>query len=283
MFIEGSTKHMLEIGKYNTLEVKKLSAIGVYLVSELGDILMPTKYVPEGIYPGAQVQVFVYLDSEDRLLATTLTPKAQVGEFALLEVKDVSNVGAFLDWGLEKDLLVPFSEQPRPMHKGEKHLVRVYLDRSERIAASAKLGKFLQKSGIALKPGEEVQITFFEFGNLGAKVIINGRYEGLVFKSDLFGSYEIGATVKGFVKKVREDGKIDVTLRKGGVHDMVGNRETLLRVLQERGGFLPVGDKTPPELISEMFRMSKKSFKSVIGGLYKEGVIEITPEGIRLR
>lgn len=274
---------MLEIGKYNRLEVKKISAIGAFLVSELGDILMPTKYVPEGLKPGEHVKVFVYLDSEDRLLATTLAPKAQVGEFAVLEVKDVSNVGAFMDWGLEKDLLVPFSEQPRQMQTGEKYLVRVYLDRSERIAASAKIGKFLEKSRIDLKEGEEVKLTFYEFGELGAKVIINGRYEGLLFKSELFGNYEVGADAKGFVKKIRSDGKIDVTLRKGGPQEMVGNRESLLRLLSERGGFLPVGDKSSPQLISEMFRMSKKSFKTVIGNLYKEKVIDITPEGIRLR
>ena len=274
---------MLEIGKYNRLEVKKISAIGAFLVSEMGDILMPTKYVPEGLHPGEHVKVFVYLDSEDRLLATTLTPKAQVGEFALLEVKDVGSVGAFLDWGLEKDLLVPFSEQPRAMQKGEKYLVRVYLDRSERIAASAKIGKFLEKSRIDLKEGEEVKLTFYDFGDLGAKVIINGRYDGLLFRSELFGSYEVGTTVDGFVKKIRSDGKIDVTLTKGGMQDVVGNRESFLRVLRERGGFLPVGDKSPPELISELFRMSKKSFKTVIGNLYKEGIIEITKEGIKLR
>lgn len=274
---------MLEIGKYNRLEVKKISAIGAFLVSEHGDILMPTKYVPEGLKPGEHVKVFVYLDSEDRLLATTLTPKAQVGEFAVLEVKDVTNVGAFLDWGLEKDLLVPFSEQPRPMQAGEKYLVRVYQDRSERIAASAKIGKFLEKSRIDLTEGEEVKLTFYEFGELGAKVIINGRYDGLLFKSELFGSYQAGQAAKGFVKKIRSDGKIDVSLRKGGAQEMVGNRESLLRVLSERGGFLPVGDKSSPQLISEMFRMSKKSFKTVIGNLYKEKVIDITPEGIRLR
>ena len=274
---------MLEIGKYNRLEVKKLSAIGVYLVSEVGDILMPTKYVPAGLKPGEHVKVFVYLDSEDRLLATTLTPKAQVGDFAVMEVKDTGSVGAFLDWGLEKDLLVPFSEQPRPMQKGEKYLVRVYLDRSERIAASAKIGKFLETRNIGLKVGEEVQLTFYEFGELGAKVIIDGRYSGLLFKSELFGSYEVGTTAKGFVGKIRADGKIDVTLRRGGAQDIVGSKESFLRVLRERGGFLPVGDKTPPELISEMFRMSKKSFKTVIGNLYKEGVIEISPEGIKLR
>ena len=274
---------MLEIGRYNRLEVKKLSAIGAFLVSELGDILLPTKYVPEGLHPGEHLKVFVYLDSEDRLVATTLTPKAQVGDFALMQVKDTGSVGAFLDWGLEKDLLVPFSEQPHPMQKGEKHLVRVYLDRSERIAASAKIGKFLERDNIALKPGEEVQLTFYEFSELGAKVVVNGCYAGLVFKNDLFGKHETGSTVKGFVKKVREDGKVDVTLRRGGMQDIAGSKESFLRVLGERGGFLPVGDKTPPEVISEMFRMSKKSFKTVIGNLYRQGVIDITKEGVRLR
>lgn len=274
---------MLEIGKYNRLEVKKLSAIGAYLVSELGDILMPTKYVPEGLTHGQHVKVFIYLDSEDRLIATTLTPKAQVGDFAVMEVKDTGSVGAFLDWGLEKDLLVPFSEQPRPMQKGEKYLVRVYLDRSDRIAASAKIGKFLESGKAGLKAGEEVQLTFYEFGDLGAKVIVNGRYAGLLFKSELFGNYEVGTTVSGYVKKIREDGKVDVTLRKGGVQDIVGGKESFLRVLSERGGFLPVGDKSSPAVISEMFRMSKKSFKTVIGNLYKEGVIEITKDGVKLR
>lgn len=274
---------MLEIGRFNRLEVKKLSAIGAFLASELGEILMPAKYVPEGLYPGATVKAFIYLDSEDRLVATTLTPKAQVGEFALLEVRELSNVGAFLDWGLEKDLLVPFSEQLRPMHKGAKYLVRVYLDRSGRIAASARLGRFFEKGTVDLKEGEEVQLTFFDLGSLGAKVVINGRYEGLVFSSELFGRYEIGATATGYVRRIRSDGKIDVTLHKGSGKDLAGNRETLLRVLSDRGGFLPVGDKSSPEVIAEMFRMSKKSFKTVIGNLYKEGIIEITPEGIRLR
>jgi len=274
---------MLEIGKYNRLEVKKLSAIGVYFVSELGDILMPTKYVPEGTHPGEHLKVFVYLDSEDRLIATTLTPKAQVGEFALMAVKDVGNVGAFLDWGLEKDLLVPFSEQPRPMKVGEKHLVRVYLDRSDRIAASAKIGKYLETRHITLKLGEEVQLTFYEFGDLGAKVIINGRYAGLLFRNEQFGKFEVGATVKGYVAKIREDGKIDVTLRKGGAQDMVGGKESFLKVLRDNGGFLPVGDKTPPQQITELFKMSKKSFKTLIGNLYKQKVIEITKEGVNLR
>lgn len=274
---------MLEIGKYNRLEVKKLSAIGAYLDSEVGEILLPNKYVPPGLHHGEHLKVFVYLDSEDRLIATTLEPKAQVGEFALLEVKDVSHVGAFLEWGLEKDLFVPFREQPRPMQKGEKHLVRVYLDQSERIAASARLTRFLEKSPAGLKEGQQVELTFYEFGDLGAKVVIDGRYDGLLFRSELFGSYEPGDKVPGYIAKIRTDGKIDVTLRKAGKQDAGGGRETLLRILSERDGFLPVGDKSPPELIAEMFRMSKKSFKTLIGNLYREGVIEITKDGIRLR
>jgi predicted RNA-binding protein (virulence factor B family) len=274
---------VLEIGKYNRLEVKKISAIGAYLVSELGDILMPTKYLPEGLHPGEHIKVFVYLDSEDRLIATTLEPKAQVGDFALMTVRDVSNVGAFLDWGLEKDLLVPFSEQPRAMRVGEQHLVRVYLDRSERIAASAKIGKFLETGNIQLQPGQEVSLTFYEFGDLGAKVIINGRYGGLLFKSEIFGNYRIGDTTSGFVAKIREDGKIDVTLRLKGQQDVNGGKQVILDKLKKSAGFLPVGDKTSPQEISALFAMSKKSFKAVIGNLYKEGLIEIRPEGIKLR
>ena len=274
---------MLEIGKFNRLEVKKLSSIGAFLTSDEGDILLPTKYVSEGVRVGEQVKVFVYFDSEDRLVATTLTPKAQVGEFAVMTVKDAGNVGSFLDWGLEKDLLVPFSEQSQPMQRGERHLVRVYLDRSGRIAASGKVGKFLEKAEGNLRVGEEVQLIFYGFSELGAKVVVNGRYAGLLFKNEMFGKFQIGSTALGFVKKVREDGKIDVTLRKGGTQDIAGGKESFLRVLGERGGFLPVGDKSSPELIYELFGMSKKSFKTVIGNLYKKGVIEIRKDGVRLR
>jgi uncharacterized protein len=276
-------KVMLEIGRYNTLAVKRMSEIGAYLSSDMGDILLPNKYVPEGLKAGDQLEVFIYSDSEDRLIATTLTPKAQVGEFAVLEVNDNSNVGSFLDWGLEKDLLVPFSEQPTPMKKREKYVVRVYLDRSERIAASAKIGKFLETPAHGLKAGEEVDLLFYQFSDLGAKVIVNRRFGGLVFKNDLFGKYEVGTTATGYVKKIREDGKLDVTLRRGGTTDIAGSKESFLRVLSERGGFLPVNDKTSPEVIAEMFRMSKKSFKTVIGNLYKAGVIEITKDGVKLR
>ena len=274
---------MLEVGKFNRLEIRRISTIGLYLASEVGEILLPTKYVPEGAKLGDRLKVFVYLDSEDRLVATTLTPKAQVGEFAVMVVKDTGNVGAFLDWGLEKDLLVPFSEQPGPMQVGEEYLVRVYLDRSERIAASAKIGKFLERENIALQAGEEVKLLFYEFSELGAKVIVNGRYAGLLFKNEVFGNYRVGDTESGFVKKIREDGKIDVTRRTAGQQGIAGSRESFLRVLGERGGFLPVGDKSSPEVICELFRMSKKTFKTVIGNLYRQGVIEITKDGVKLK
>lgn len=274
---------MLEVGKVNHMVVKKLSSIGIYLASEYGEILMPAKYVPDGVYPGAEIQAFVYLDSEDRLIATTLRPKAQVGDFALLSVKDTNAVGAFLDWGLEKDLLVPYSEQIRPMQVGEAHLVRVYLDGSERIAASAKISKFLEPRAKGLKPGDEVEVQIYEFTDLGAKVIINGRYPGLLFKSELFGRYRVGDKTKGYVAKVREDGKIDLTLRKGGTQELAAGKEVVLGALRDSGGFLAVGDKSSPERIAELFRMSKKTFKTAIGNLYKEGVIEILPDGIRLR
>lgn len=274
---------MLEIGKYNQLEVKKISSFGAYLASEAGEILLPQKYAPEGLKPGDVVKVFVYLDSEDRLVATSQTPKAQVGDFAVLEVKDNSPIGAFLDWGLEKDLFVPFSEQPVPMKKREKYLVRLYLDRSERIAASAKIGKFLETELIPLKVGEEVDLMIYEFTDLGAKVIINGLYAGLLFRNELYGKPVPGTRLKGYVNKIREDKKIDVTLRRSGYSGIDGSKERIMKTLEASGGFLPLSDKSSSELIGEVLKMSKKTFKKAIGSLYKDGFIELTEESIKLR
>ena len=274
---------MLEIGNYNQLDVKQISSAGASLASEAGDILMPQKQIPAGLSPGDSVNVFVYRDSNDRLIATTRTPKAQVGEFAVLEVKDISPVGAFLDWGLEKDLLVPFGEQPVPMKKGERHLVGVYLDNSGRVAASAKIGKFLETDDIPLHGGEEVDLMIYAFTDLGAKVIINGRYSGLLFRSEIYGKPAPGARFKGYVRKIREDKKIDVTLKREGPEGMGKSKERLMKTLAAAGGFLPLGDKSPPELIGEVLKMSKKSFKKAVGSLYKEGFIELTDTGIKLR
>lgn len=274
---------MLEIGKFNRLEVKKITPFGAYLASEAGEILLPQKYAPEGLKPGDVVKVFIYLDSDDRLIATSQIPKAQVGDFAVLEVKDNSPIGAFLDWGLEKDLFVPFSEQPVPMKKREKYLVRLYLDRSERIAASAKIVKFLEAELIPLKAGEEVDLMIYEFTDLGAKVIINGLYAGLLFRNELYGKPVLGTRLKGYVNKIREDKKIDVTLRKSGYSGTDGSKERIMKTLETSGGFLPLSDKSSPELIGEVLKMSKKTFKKAIGNLYKDGFIDLTEESIKLR
>lgn len=274
---------MLEIGRFNKLAVKKISPTGATLASEAGDILLPHTYIPAGLRQGDTVNVFVYRDSNDRLIATTRTPKAQVGEFAVLEVKDTGPVGAFLDWGLEKDLLVPFGEQPAPMKKGERHLVGVYLDNSGRVAASAKIGKFLETDDIPLHAGEEVDLMIYAFTDLGAKVIINGRYSGLLFKNEIYGKPAPGARFKGYVGKIRADKKIDVTLRREGSVGMDKSRERIMKTLAATGGFLPLGDKSPPDLIGEVLKMSKKSFKKAVGSLYKDGFIELTETGIKLR
>lgn len=273
---------MLEIGKYNELEVGKLSPQGAYLVSEIGEILLPRKYVPAGLKQGDRVRVFIYFDSEDRLVATTRRVRAQVGEFALLTVKDAGAIGAFLDWGLDKDLFVPFAEQPVAMRKGEKHLVMVYVDNSERIAASARIDRFLNNSNVQLKVGEEVDLTIYQFTDLGAKVIINGLHAGLLFKNELYGRPDLGSRHKGHVKKIRDDKKIDVTLRSES-HGMDASKERILKTLATTGGFLPLTDKTSPDVIAEVLKMSKKTFKRAIGGLYKDGFIDLKDEGIAIR
>jgi predicted RNA-binding protein (virulence factor B family) len=274
---------MLEIGKHNLLAVNKITATGASLASDAGEIILPHRHVPAGTKPGDTIDVFVYRDSNDRLIATTRSPKAQVGEFALLEVTDVGPVSAFLDWGLEKDLFVPFSEQAAPMKKGERHVVRVYLDNTGRISASAKLGKFLETGDIRLHEGDEVDLMLFAVTALGAKVIINGRYPGLLFKNEIHGRPVPGARFKGYISKLRKDNKIDVTLRKPGQRGMEGSKERILKTLAATGGFLPLGDKSPADLIGDVLKMSKRTFKKAVGGLYKEGFIELTENGIKLR
>lgn len=274
---------MLKIGRPNRLRIRRITTAGAFLATDEGDILLPGKHLPAGARVGDGIDVFVYLDSDDRPVATTLKPAASVGEFACLEVVDVGGVGAFLDWGLEKDLLVPFSEQPQRMKRGERHVVRVYLDNTGRIAASARLGNFLEQTDTSLREGDQVDLMIYDFTDLGAKVIINNRSAGLLFRDELHGRHARGERLKGHVKKIRTDGKIDVTLRTGGPRELEESREKILKELAARGGFLPLSDKSPPEKIAEALRMSKKSFKKAVGGLYKEGLIVLTAEGLKLR
>ena len=281
--INGMRHPMLRIGNYNQLKISRITATGVFLSSEAGEILLPGRLVPKGVEPGSLLNVFIYVDSEDRLTATTRKPRAVVGDFALLKVKDNVTVGTFLDWGLEKDLLLPFGEQTTPLRRGEDVLVRVYLHSSDRVAASARLDRFLLPADGTLAEGDMVELLVYAFSDLGAKVVINNTFGGLLFKNELFVNPACGERLQGYVKKIREDGKIDVTLRMGGAREAATDREVILDALKAHNGLLPLSDKSAPDAIAGLLRMSKKSFKKGIGGLYKEGLVDITPEGVRLR
>ncbi len=274
---------MLRIGNYNNLKIARITASGALLSSEAGEILLPGRLVPKGAEPGSTLKVFIYVDSEDRLTATTRKPRAVVGDFALLKVKDNVTVGTFLDWGLEKDLLLPFGEQTDQLRRGQDVLVYVYLHSSDRVAASARLDKFLLPADGSLFEGDLVELLVYAFSDLGAKVVINNTFGGLLFKNELFVTPAIGERLQGYVKKIREDGKIDVTLRSGGAREAASDREAILDALKAHNGLLPLSDKSTPEAIAGLLRMSKKSFKKGIGGLYKEGLVDITPEDVRLR
>ena len=277
---------MVELGDYNELEIAREVDFGVYLTSEDGDILLPTKYIPEGARVGDKVRVFIYRDSEDRMIATNLTPYATVGHFACLTCKDVTPFGAFLDWGLEKDLLVPLNNQKDKMQVGKKYCVYLYLDETtDRVVATSKIGKYLQNEHIQLTEGEEVQLMVAGYTDLGIKVIINDAYMGMLYRNEVFKDLRIGDTATGFVKLVRPDNKIDVTLRKPGASQKTESDEAsekILRLLKQGSGWLPLSDSSTPEDIYKLLGMSKKTFKRAIGGLYKAGMITISEDSIRL-
>lgn len=274
---------MLQIGNYNQLTITHITASGAVFKSDEGDVLLPLRLVPKGAEAGTQLDVFVYVDSDGRLTATTKRPRAVVGDFALLKVKEATTVGSFLDWGLEKDLLLPFGEQMEPVRRGDQVLVRVYLHSSGRIAASAKLEKFISPVDDSLSEGAEVELLVYACTDLGAKVLINNSFGGLIFNTEFVVKPAWGERLSGYVKKIRDDGKVDVTLRKGGALEAAKNRDIVLDALAAHNGFLPLTDKSSPEAVAELLRLSKKSFKKAVGGLYKEGIVSILPDGIRLR
>lgn len=274
---------MIQVGNYNQLAITRITPSGALFKTDTGDVLLPLRLVPQGVEAGTLLDVFVYVDSDGRLTATTKRPRAVVGEFALLKVKEATTVGAFLDWGLEKDLLLPFGEQIEPVRRGDQVLVRIFLHDSGRIAASAKLDKFIVPVNDSLAAGDEVQLLVYAHTDLGAKVIINDRFGGLLFHSELVIKPKCGERLRGFVKKIRDDGKVDVTLRVGGAQEAFNDREAVLAALAAHNGFLPLTDKSSPDAIAQQLRMSKKSFKKAIGGLYKESLISMQPDGIKLR
>lgn len=273
-----------QLGRYNTLRIVRKVDFGVYLDGgTLGDILMPQRYVPQNAEIGEYVDAFVYLDSEDRLVATTEKPLAQVGEFAYLKVKAVSLFGAFLDWGLAKDLLVPYSEQRDRMEVDKSYVVYVFVDEeSQRIAATEKVSRYLNNIAPRYSAGQEVDILISERNDLGYKAIINNQHTGLLYHNELYQRVEVGQRTKAYVARLRDDDKIDLSLRPTGYAKVDDLKSIIVRRLRENNGHMPVGDKTDAQTILLAFGCSKKAFKMALGALYKQGVVEIGNDGIRL-
>ena len=275
---------MTDIGRFNQLRVKKKVKPGLYLDgNELGEILLPARYGKPSYQIGDKITVFVYRDSEDRLVATTEKPYAVVGEVAFLKAVMVNKFGAFLNWGLPKDLLVPFREQKQKMVKGHSYAVFVHLDpKSDRIIASSKFGKFLNKMPAKYKSGEKVELLIYQETELGYKAIINSSHWGLLYKQDVYRRLRLGQKIAGYISKVREDGKIDLSLQKPGYEKVDELSQKILKILRERGGFLALTDNSAPKIIYSLFGVSKKTFKKAVGALYKQRKIMINSDGIGL-
>lgn len=274
----------IKLGRMNRLTVVKSVDFGLYLDGgREGEILLPARYVPKDTHIGDELDVFLYLDSEERLIATTEHPKAMVGDFAYLQVAWVNNFGAFLDWGLMKDLFVPFREQKMKMVKGQSYIVHLHVDEeSYRIMASAKVEHYLSKEMPPYAEGDEVDILVWQKTDLGFKVIVDNRFGGLIYDSEVFRQLHTGDRAKAYIKQVRPDGKLDLTLNLHGKAAVDDFSEVLLEHLHKNGGKTSLGDKSPAEEIYALFGVSKKVFKKAVGDLYKRRLIEITPEGLRL-
>jgi predicted RNA-binding protein (virulence factor B family) len=275
---------MIEIGKFNNLTIVKELDFGIYLDGEeQGEILMPKRYVPQDCKPGDSIQAFIYFDSEDRIIATTEEPYATVGEFAMLKVISVNSIGAFMDWGLSKDLLVPFREQKVTMEEGKSYIVYIYVDyESKRIAASAKLDKHLDLLPPEYNIGEEVEILISNITDIGYKAIINNQHWGILYQNEVFKTLHKGQLLKAYIKKIREDEKIDLSLAKPGYDKVLDIKDLILKKLKEQGGFIAITDKSPAEDIYSLFGVSKKTYKQAIGALYKSRNIALENNGTRL-
>lgn len=274
----------IELGKFNRLKVVKQVDFGMYLDDDIeGEILLPKRYVPQDCKVGDELDVFIYLDNEERLVATTQQPLVQVGQFACLEVAWVNQYGAFLNWGLMKDLFVPFSEQKMKMQVGKRYVVHVHLDEeSFRIVASAKVDRYLSKEKADYVPGQEVEVLIWQKIDLGFKAIIENRFGGLLYDSEIFQPLHTGMRLKAYVKQVRDDGKIDLMLQKPGAGKVDDFAKTLLEHIRSNGGRTPLNDKTPAEEIYAMFGVSKKTFKKAVGDLYKKRLVVLQDDGIVL-
>lgn len=275
---------MAAIGKQNTLTISKVVDFGVYLDGgDETDILLPARYAPEGCKVGESLSVFVYLDSDDLPIATTETPKAMAGECKSLKVIEVNQVGAFLDWGLPKDLLVPFSEQGKPLEVGRHYVVFLYIDKaSERIVASTKVDKFLAETSVYFTPNQAVDLLIYGRTELGYKAVINNVVVGLIFHNEVFKPLRIGDATKGYIKQVRADGKLDLCLQLANKQGLDSLADEVLAYIEAQGGSTTLTDRSSPEDIAAQFGVSKKSYKKALGGLYKQRKIIISPGEITL-
>lgn len=275
---------MAEIGKTNQLQVLRSMDSGLILDGEnLGEILMPNRYVPKEANAGDMIEVFLMNSPDGRLIATNVRPYAEVGEFAALRVASVTKIGAFLSWGLPKDLFVPFRQQNVELREGQMAVVRIYFDEiSGRIAASAKLDRYLDQTRPAFKEGEEVPLMICSKTDLGFKAIVDDTHWGMIFHNEVFQPLEKGQRLKGYIKQVRPDGKIDLTLQKLDANRFANLADQILSYLKEQGGFMPITDKSPPEEIHRLFGASKKAYKRAIGGLYKKRLITFENNGTKL-
>lgn len=275
---------MLKLGEYNTLKVLRGTSVGFYLGDDDdNDVLLPHKYIPLESNVGDEIEVFLYKDSEDRIIATTLKPPITLHKFACLRVSQVTQIGAFMDWGLEKDLFVPFREQNQKLQEGDYAIIYLYLDeQTDRLVGSCKVDKYLEKEDIQLEVGEEVDALVLAKTDLGFNVAINHTYKGLIYHNEVFKTLAWGDTLKAYVKFIREDGKIDISLQKPGFAAVEPAEQTILNALKEVGGTLDLHDKSDPVDIQAQLEMSKKVFKKAIGGLYRKKMILLEKEGIKL-
>lgn len=275
---------MADIGRYNRLRIVKHTGFGLYLDGDaLGEILLPNRYIPsdQPTEVGDWLKVFIYLDSEDKLIATTQRPRAQVGQFAALKVVEINRVGLFLDWGLPKDLLLPHSEEKRPLQVGDTCVVHVYLDkRTGRITATARLDRFLDKTPARYSPGQPVDLLVVEPTDLGFKAIIEGRHWGLIHRNEAFKALRPGQRESGFIREVRPDGKISLTLQAQGQDAASALQTAILERLEAHQGVMALSDKSPPEEIANAFGVSKGNFKKALGGLLKQGRIRLFDDRI---
>ncbi len=275
---------MLKIGSYNELVVEREVDFGFYLNPKPDEVLLPMKYAPKLTKPGDTLRVFVYTDSEDRPVATTQAPKAVVGQCAFLEMNDHASFGVFMDWGLEKDLLVPKREQQPGMQKGKKYVVKVCLDqRTQRVYGTTKITSSCVTAPMDLGVGQQVDLLVYKTTKTGYLAVVDDKYSGMLYNDQIFEHLGVGDRRKAYINQIRDDGKIDLALKKPGYRSMSASGQKIMAVLKGAGGFTPCHDKSTPAVIKKTFSLSKKEFKRAIGGLYKAGKIEIKPNGIHLK